>query len=75
MQSYELQALRGCETVLDAFAWVYGECSFVELYAGQALANEVIAGLRARGLRLIRVYNMANDRDGRAVQADFLFGR
>jgi hypothetical protein len=53
----------------------WSECSFVALYAGQALADEVIAWLRERGLRLIGVYNMANDRDGRAVQADFLFGR
>ncbi|EQD33523.1 methyltransferase, FkbM family, partial [mine drainage metagenome] len=37
VQGYELQALRGCETLLDAFAWVYCECSFVELYEGQAL--------------------------------------
>ena len=75
VQGYELQALRGCETLLDAFAWVYCECSFVALYEGQALADEVIAWLRVRGLRLVGVNNMANDRDGRAVQADFLFGR
>lgn len=75
VQGYELQALRGCETLLDAFAWVYCECSFVELYQGQALADEVIAWLRAHGLRLIGVYNMAFDHAARAVQADFLFGR
>ncbi|MHB8311541.1 MAG: FkbM family methyltransferase [Metallibacterium sp.] len=75
VQGYELQALRGCETLLEAFAWVYCECSFVELYAGQALADAVIAWLRARGFGLLGAYNMANDRDGRVVQADFLFGR
>ncbi|MHB8571083.1 MAG: FkbM family methyltransferase [Metallibacterium sp.] len=75
VQGYELQALRGCETLLEAFAWVYCECSFVELYAGQALADAVIAWLRERGFGLLGAYNMANDRDGRAVQADFLFGR
>ncbi|EQD74431.1 hypothetical protein B1B_02676, partial [mine drainage metagenome] len=37
------------------------ECSFVALYEGHALADEVIAWLRERGLRLIGVYNMAND--------------
>ncbi len=75
VQGYELQALRGCETLLDAFAWVYCECSFVELYQGQALADEVIAWLRARGFALLGAYNMAFDHAGRAVQADFLFGR
>jgi len=75
VQGYELQALRGCETLLDAFAWVYCECSFVALYEGQALADEVIAWLRERGFGLLGAYNMAFDHAGRAVQADFLFGR
>ena len=75
VQGYELPALRGCEAILDRFQYVYCECSFVALYEGQALADEVIVWLRERGLRLVGVYNMANDRDGRAVQADFLFGR
>ena len=75
VQGFELQALAGCEALLDRFAWVYVECSFVELYAGQSFADEVIAWLRERGLRLAGVYNMAYDGDGSAVQADFLFGR
>jgi hypothetical protein len=54
---------------------VYVECSFQELYAGQSFADEVIAWLRERRLRLVGVYHMAHDGDGRAVQADFLFGR
>ena len=75
VQGFELQALAGCEDVLGRFDWVYAECSFQELYAGQSFADEVIAWLRERGLRLAGVYNMAYDSDGRAVQADFLFGR
>jgi FkbM family methyltransferase len=75
VQGFELQALAGCGDLLIRFAWVYAECSFVELYAGQALADEVIAWLRERGFRLSGVYHMAYDGEGRAVQADFLFGR
>ncbi|MGB5146631.1 MAG: FkbM family methyltransferase [Porticoccaceae bacterium] len=75
VQGFELQALAGCEDVLERFAWVYVECSFMELYAGQSFADEVIARLRERGLRLVGVYHMAYDGEGRAVQADFLFGR
>ncbi len=75
VQGFELTALQGCEELLDRFDWVYAECSFIELYEGQALADEVIAWLRERGLRLVGVYNMACDRDGRAIQADFLFAR
>jgi FkbM family methyltransferase len=73
VQGYELEALRGCEDMLGQFAYVYAECSFVELYGGQALADEVIAWLREHGLKLCGVYNIDYDRDGRAIQADFLF--
>jgi len=73
VQGYELEALRGSENLLECFAYVYAECSFVELYTGQALAHEVIAWLRERGFSLSGVYNMSYDRKGRAVQGDFLF--
>jgi FkbM family methyltransferase len=75
VQGFELEALRGCEDMLGQFAFVYAECSFLELYAGQALADEVIAWLRERGFRLRGVHNMEYDRGGRAIQADFLFAR
>jgi FkbM family methyltransferase len=75
VQGYELEALRGCEDMLGQFAYVYVECSFVELYGGQALADEVIAWLRERGFRIRGVHNMDYDRGGRAIQADFLFAR
>jgi FkbM family methyltransferase len=73
VQGFELQALEGCEEVLPQFDWVYVECSFVELYAGQAFADEVIAWLRERGFRLAGVFNMSYDLAGHAIQADFLF--
>jgi FkbM family methyltransferase len=75
VQGFELQALTGCETELSRFAWVYVECSFMELYAGQAFAGEVIAWLRERGFQLHGIYNTRYDRQGRAVQADFAFAR
>lgn len=75
VQGYELQALRGCDDLLHMFEWVYVECSFIELYAGQAMADEVISWLREYGLKLRAVHNMAYDADGVAIQADFLFSR
>jgi FkbM family methyltransferase len=75
VQGYELEALKGCETLLDRFSYVYVECSFVELYAGQALADEVIGWLRDRKFQLRGVYNMSYDGVGRAIQGDFLFTR
>jgi hypothetical protein len=73
VQGYELQALRGCEALLEHFAYIYAECSFIELYTGQALADEVAGWLAERGFRQTGVGNLASDREGRSVQADFLF--
>jgi hypothetical protein len=45
----------------------------VELYEGQALADEVIAYLQEHDFRLQGIYNMSYDTKGRAIQGDFLF--
>jgi len=73
VQGFELPALAGCLSLLSRFTYLYIECSFIELYAGQALADEVIAYLRERGFNLRGVYNLAYDPQGRAIQGDFLF--
>ena len=73
VQGYELEALRGCEELLTRFSYIYAECSFVELYTGQALVDEIIAWLRERGWCLDGIFNMTYDRDGKSVQADFIF--
>ena len=73
VQGYELEALRGCEELLARFCHIYVECSFVELYSGQALVDDVIDWLRERGWFLRGIYNMIYDHKGQSVQADFLF--
>lgn len=73
VQGYELEALKGSEDLLPGFDAILVEASFIELYEGQALAGEVAAWLQERGFLLDGVYNVAYDRRGRAVQADFLF--
>jgi FkbM family methyltransferase len=75
VQGYELPVLEGCDSLLDRFSHLYVECSFVELYRGQALAGEVIAFLGKRGFQLVGAYNAQYDPRGRAIQADMLFAR
>ncbi len=75
VQGFELQVLNGATDTLSAVDVVYAELSLVELYKGQALANEVIALLEARGLALAGVFNQSLGEGGEAVQADFLFTR
>ena len=73
VQGFELDALHGCESLLDCFEWIYCECSFVELYTGQKLASDVIDWLSKRGFRLTGLYNPSFDRLGKSIQGDFLF--
>lgn len=75
VQGFELQALKGCASLLDRFDTIYVECSFERLYVNQALADEVLSHLHERGFALTGVYNTVCDRRGRAVQADLLCAR
>jgi len=75
VQGFELEALKGCRGLLSRFRWAYVECSFLPLYEGQALADEVLSFLRAEGFAISGIYNLSEDGRGRAVQADFAFER
>lgn len=75
VQGFELSVLKGCEELLPYFRFAYIECSFVELYEGQAMASEVIAWMATNGFALRGAYNSSFDLVGRAIQADFFFSR
>lgn len=75
VQGYELKVLEGCRPLLTSFDHVYLELSFMELYQGQALADQVIAYLREQNFWLCGAYNLTYDSAGRSVQGDFLFVR
>lgn len=73
VQGGELDVLRGCESLLGRFTYIYVELSFVELYVGQPLCHDVIRHLAERGFELAVVNNLVRDRRGLPIQADFLF--
>ena len=75
VQGFEKEVLQGCQSLLERFSCVYVECSFVELYAGQALAYEVISLLERHEFVLSGIYNLCYDKKGIAIQGDFLFER
>jgi FkbM family methyltransferase len=75
VQGFEMSVFKGAESLLNAFQYVYVECSFVELYTGQALAHEIIEYLGSHRFAVQGVYNTQFDENGKAIQADFLFGR
>lgn len=75
VQGYELEALRACGDLLDKFTYVCAEASFIELYEGQVLAEDLVAWLGERGYDLVREYGTISDGHGRPIQADMLFMR
>ena len=73
VQGYELEVLKGCKEFLEYFNYIYVECSFIELYKGQAFFDEVYDFLSKYSFKLSGVYNVFYDNKGLAVQGDFLF--
>ena len=59
--------------LLPQFDWIYAECSFVPLYEGQALADEISAFLGVRGFRLRGQFNQSYGKGRVMLQADLLF--
>lgn len=75
VQGYELEALRACGELLSKFTHVCAEGSYVELYEGQVLADDLIAWLRERGFDLVLSYGAVTDEHGKTIQVDMLFER
>jgi FkbM family methyltransferase len=75
VQGYELAVLQGAGPSLALVEEIFVECSFVELYTGQALADAVICFLREAGLRLAGVFGVVEAPSGTCLQADLLFRR
>ena len=74
VQGLELQVLQGGAEALKHCAYVYVECSHVELYKGQALFEDVKAFLEEKGFHVTKRVNedvIAN----KLIQADYLFER
>jgi FkbM family methyltransferase len=74
VQGYELEVLRGGARLLGTIEWVLCEVSFLELYAAQAAAGDVIELLSASGMYLSDIIHVTRV-SGRAIQADLLFAR
>ena len=72
VQGYEYEVLRGLGALAKRVNWIYVETSFVELYKGQRLHEEVSALLVDLGYEQILEHNLVMD-GKRRVQADILF--
>ncbi len=75
VQGGELGVLKSATALFPNLDWIYVEASFVQLYEGQPLADEVVAYLAEFGFAIQGVHNVSYAKSGKALQADFLFGR
>lgn len=75
VQGTELEVLRSAGRLLDEVDTVLVECSFVELYHGQSLADEIIRFLHDRSFRLAGIVNPYIDALGVVAQVDLVFAR
>jgi len=74
-QGYEGEVLAGAGDLLDRFGAIQLELSFVELYTGQQLFDELYGRMRERGFRLHIIEPGFSDDTGRLLQCDGLFVR
>lgn len=75
VQGFELEALKGMPRLLARAAWVYIEVSFMTLYEGQPLADEICLWLAGNGFKMAGVYNPTYSDEGVNIQGDLLFVR
>jgi hypothetical protein len=74
VQGFELAVLKGATETLKNCAYVYVECSEMELYVGQALYRDVAGFLEQHRFKQQSRYNETLAK-GKLVQADYLFVR
>ena len=74
-QGFESEVLDGAGDLVGAFDAIQLELSFVELYSGQQLAEDLINRLRSAGYRLQTFAPGMTDNHGRMLQCDLLVVR
>jgi FkbM family methyltransferase len=75
VQGFELSVLKGSVELFRDIKYIYSECSYIELYKGQALFPEISTFLESHGYKLAGEYNTSYDTSGKPIQSDFLFER
>lgn len=72
-QGSELDVLQSLGEQITAIDYIYVEASYIVLYQGQPLINDIIRLLDERGFYLCGIFNQIQGDDFGPIQADFLF--
>ncbi|MEM6843551.1 MAG: FkbM family methyltransferase [Bacteroidota bacterium] len=73
LQGYELEALKGCEKVLDKIKIITTEIEFIPLYEGQPLFGDIDAFLRNNHFCLFNLYELYTQKDGQLTAGDAIY--
>lgn len=76
VQGAEMKVLQGAVHTLSQVSMIFIELSFIKLYEGQPLINDMIEYLKGHGFILSGIENVSRDlRDGSYLQCDAYFER
>ena len=75
VQGFELEVLRGAEKLFSEIDWIYVEASFVELYEGQPMFEEISSFVAELGYSFRGQFNVIFTPNGEKIQADCLFAK
>jgi FkbM family methyltransferase len=73
LQGYELEALKGCGSLLQHIKTITAEVEFVPLYDGQPLFADIDSFLRSHGFKLFNLYELWTQADGQLTAGDAVY--
>lgn len=73
VQGYELEVLRGAETILSRVDFIMAEAHFFPIYKGAPLWSDLFSHLSSRGFDLVEMTAFRTDRAGRLMECDMVF--
>jgi len=73
LQGYELEALKGCGSLIERIKIITTEIEFVPLYDGQPLFGDIDVFLRAHGFKLLNLYELYTHPDGQLTAGDAVY--
>lgn len=73
VQGFELEVLKGAESMLDKIDFIYAEAQFQELYKHGPMFTDVFEFLSHRGFELVRMTSFRTDDSGKLMECDMIF--
>jgi FkbM family methyltransferase len=73
LQGYELEALKGCGSLLERVKVVVTEIEFIALYKNQPLFGDVDVFLRGNGFNLYNLYDLYTQENGQLTAGDAVY--